>query len=289
MNSVKLNKKHLFSIFVVLVLLFALNINSFASNNLVSFYDYNFQAFYQTDNGAVNCTDSTTKVKSSNYTADNGRYYTEYVFTVGGLHDRSLATGADLNIYLDTEYEYNFQFYVSGASCPTDIGISLFFASTSGESSIITLYDSENLNSRTWHTVSSKFKTPNFSGTVSCAMLVQLRSNVNSAGVSGSVFRLSDMYISPIGPLYGEPVITPDTDDLEHSINNYDEIVNSLPEIDGNLLNDIMNFDFSSFTDGMFFVSNLFDRLMSLLGFNTVLVFSLTIGFVTYVIGRKVG
>ena len=287
MISVKLSNKHLLTALVSLVLVLSLNINVFASD-LISFYDYDFNAYYQTDSGSVNCTSTTAKSRPSS-TADNGRLYTQYVFTLGGLNDRIIMTGADLDLYTNTEYEFDFQFFVSGSSCPTDVLITLWVSSQNDEGTIITIYDADGLESKKWINCQGTFKTPDFSGNVQYAMLVQLRENENSNGTTGARFCISDMACNPVGPLYGEEIMTPDTDDLSGNIQNYDDLIDSLPTVDSAQINDLMNFDFGSFIDGMNFIRDMFDRTLMTFNFNSVLLFSLVFGLACLILGRKAG
>lgn len=85
------------------------------------------------------------------------------------------------------------------------------------------------------------------------------------------------------------PIVTPSLDEFNGMVDDYYNTMDSLPTVDNGELKDLMDFDFDSFTDGMEFVRKMFNDTMTIFGFNSVLVFALTIGLATYFIGRKVG
>lgn len=293
MNSVKLNKKHLFSILITLVLLFSLNLNTFASSGLYSFYDYDFVAYATLNGTATNVTTRVTK-RVANFTADNGRAVTRYTFdiTSATASYMSINTGVQMDLYTATEYEYNFQFRLSESEHTAYVNITLFIDDSADTGDIIVqLFNNSNVSANDWVTVSGKFKTPDIVGSAQYVVLVQIGDEDGGGShlIYSNLIDLSDFYINPVGPLYGKPIDTPDTDDLENTLDDYENVMNELPSIDGNELDSLMNFDFRSFTDGLVFVREMFNHTMSVFGFNAVLVFALTIGLATYIVGRKVG
>ena len=291
MNSVKLNKKHLFSIVLTLVLLFSFNLNTFASSGLYSFYDYDFVASATINGATSNVTDYVKKTRSTNY-ADNGRLYTSYSFNFSNAASyMSVNTGVQLDMYTVTEYNYDFQFKIISSSHSSTVNITLFVddSADSGDT-ILQLFNNKNLPGGQWVNISGKFKTPDIVGTAQYVILVQIGDNNGTyTSLLNNLFSISDISIAPVGPLYGKPIETPDTGDLENSLKDYEDVMSQLPEIDGEELDRLLNFDFSAFTDGMNFVRDMFNRTMSVFGFNAVLAFALAIGLATYIIGRKVG
>ena len=294
MNSVKLNKKHLFTFIVTLVLLFSLNLNTFAvTNHTVNFYPYDFIAYYNpSSGGATNCTDTT---KKSNMTSTiNGTQYhvTQYKFSsLYSLYRKSLISGADLQIYTDTDYKFDFYIRCGEVSgCNSSVLVTLVFANDSDAGAVVTIFEKDNFQSNSWLHCTGSFKTPDLSGSVSCAMVVQVAQEPNSNNLCGNIIQLSDMNLVLDDPLLnGTPIETPSTDDLDNALNDYEDVMSGLPSVDGEELDRLMNFDFDSFTAGMSFVRDMFDRTLSVFGFSTVLSFALAIGLATYIIGRRVG
>lgn len=295
MNSVKLNKKHLFSILLTLVLLFSLNLNIFATSGLVSFYDYSFVCnLMKTDNTFTNVTSSVTKKRSSD-NAPNGRAYTRFdynILTTANVKYTSLTTGADLDLYTDTEYEFDFQIKISDSSDTLGCNITLYVGDASNEvGEIITLYNepSGGLKGDTWHTVKGKFKVPNLSGSIKYAMVVILGDTEGSKTIYDNIFYITDMNINPISPLHGEPCTPADTDELVNSLREYENSINQLPSINAEDIDILFDFNFDSYTAGMNFVKDMFDNILRVIGFQGVLNFALIIGLATYILGRKVG
>lgn len=290
MSSVKLNKKHLFSFVVTLVLLFSLNLNVFAStSNTVCFADSDYLCTYYSATGAdVTCT-STTSVSTSTYVIDSVSYNTS-VFkfpSVSANLEKSIISNADLDIYTNTKYKYDF--YVKLGNSSGSIGqvnIFIFYYVDGAFNSSTSLYQAESVSTNSWTKVSGSFQTPDLTGNVTCAVMF-------SFGVyedSGRYFYLTDAVFTLDDPLLnGTPIGTPSTDDLNGAIEDYENVMNELPSIDGEELDRLLNFDFDSFTSGMSFVRDMFDRTMSVFGFTSVLSFALAIGLATYLIGRKVG
>lgn len=293
MNSVKLNKKHLFSILITFVLLFSLNLNTFASSGLYSFYDYDFVAYANINGNSTNVT-SHVKKNIPTFTADNGRSVTRYTFDMSTVTASymSINTGVQMDLYTVTEYEYNFQFRLSETDHSAYVNITLFIddSADTGDT-IVQLFNSSNVSANDWVTVSGKFKTPDIVGSAQYVVLVQIGDEDGGGShlVYSNIIDISDFYINPVGPLYGKPIETPDTEDLENTLDDYENVMNELPSIDGDELDRLLNFNFSSFTDSMEFVRAMFNHTMSVFGFNSVLAFALAIGLATYILGRKVG
>ncbi len=94
---------------------------------------------------------------------------------------------------------------------------------------------------------------------------------------------------NPVDDAFGS-VIYPSTSEQIDDLNNqYEDVMNELPSVSTDDVEGVLDYDFSEFNNGLNFVRELFERTMNTFNFNLVLAFALCIGFVTYVLGRKVG
>ncbi len=290
MNSVKLNKKHLFSFALTLVLLFSLNLNSFAAtSNIVCFAGSDYSCSYVTStDSSVTCT-SATSVSTGVQNVDGYDLNTS-VFrfpTVSTNLTKQIISKADLEIYTNTKYKYDFYIKLGNTSGSSGIvGIFIFYYVNGEHNSSTQLFLNDNVSTNLWTKVSGSFQTPDLSGNVSCVVMFSFSCSENS----GRYFYLTDATFTLDDPLLsGTPIETPSTDDLDNTLNDYENVMGELPSINGDELDNLLNFDFDSFTAGMSFVRDMFDRTMSVFGFTSVLSFALAIGLATYLIGRKVG
>ena len=292
----KLNKhKHLLFFPVLLLLLISLNLNVFASTSVtVHFYVCDYSAFYNpASGGSKDITSSTTRsvitaeIYKTEYTCTQYKFSTSYA----GFR-KGIICNPVLNLYTDTNYTYDMYVRVGDLSgCKCSFVIQLWFSNSDDELvDIIEICNKSNLNSNAWQRLQGSFKTPNLSGSVKCFMMFMATEDTNSTNLSGNFFTLSPMTIEIDDPfLTGTPIETPSDEDLNNALKDYDDVMSQLPSINGDELDNLMNFDFEQFTAGMSFVRDLFERTMSTFGFNAVLVFALTIGLATYIIGRRVG
>lgn len=286
----KLNKhKHLVTLFVSVLLLISLNLNTFAvETKLVDFNNCEYSSFYNPSSGGSNDITSTTTRKSEHITSQGlDLMGTTFTFPVTYKNLRKgVILNPELNLYTGNRYSFDMYIRVGSSSGSCSVLIQLWFANSNNEATeIFTIYDNENVSTAYYQKLSGEFTTPNDSGTTKCFMMFIIASNYST-----NTFTLSNMNIINIDPVStGKPIETPSDDDLKNAIDNYDDVMSQLPSINGDELDNIMNFDFSAFTDGMGFVRELFERVMSTFGFNSILVLALTIGLATYIIGRKVG
>lgn len=287
----KFNIKHLATPFVLLVLFIALNVNTFAvSSYTVNFYDSNYVCTAKINGNVVNVTNSCKLTEGKNPCPLNNRHYVVYSYSNSLSEQTSIATGADLGLYTNTQYKYDFavQFIGGVFAHKRNINVFITFANDSGDSDMIQLYSGDNV-SQEWINCSGTFVTPNLTGNVVCAMVIQL-SQIQTESTSSNNFicKLTDMSIIIDSPLYGESISTPDDSELKEVIGDYNDISDQLPKFDKNQLDRLLNFDFSGFTDGMQFVRDLFDRTTATFGITSVIIFALSIGLVTYILGRRV-
>ncbi len=288
-NLTEYGKKLLFS-FVTLLLLVSFNLNTFAAtSNTVNFSSAdNTCLYYLTSGSEVNCT-SATSVSTSAYEIEGSSYNTS-VFrfpSVSANLQKVIMSSADLNIYTNSKYNFDFYVKLGNTSGSTGIvNISIFYYVDGNFNSTTVLYSSENVTTNSWINVSGNFQTPDLTGNVTCAVLFTFSENEDNS----RYFYLTDATFTLDDPLLnGEPIGTPSTDDLNGTLDEYEDVMSGLPEVDSDKLDELMNFDFDSFTAGMSFTRDMFETVMTSFGFTSVLTFSLAIGLATYVIGRKVG
>lgn len=285
----KYGKKLLFP-FVTLLLLFSLNLNSFAAtSNTVLFVEAdNLCTYYTSSGNEVNCT-STTSIKAVNYSIEGSSYPgTTFTFPAAATNlQKVILSNADLDIYTNTKYKYDFYVKLGSTSGSTGVvSINIFYYVDGEFKQVTTLYQNENLSTNTWSRVSGSFQTPDLSGNVTCSVMFTFSAKESSGRylyLSDAVFTLDDPLIN------GDPIGTPSTDELNGTLDEYEDVMSGLPEVDSDKLDELMKFDFDSFTAGMSFCRDMFERLMATFGFSSVLTFALAIGLATYVIGRKVG
>lgn len=290
MNSVKLNKKHLFSFFITLVLLFSLNLNAFAVNsNVVHFGDYSFTAYYFPNDTMTDCTSKVTRGNSNQSINGVSIVCTSYLFSGTSSYDKLLNTGADLGLYTDTQYNFNFYTKVGLRSgYKYNFLIQLIVMNENEEGIYVTLYDGKDLDTNTWNKVEGSFKTPDISGNVTASLIIMLRTTETDS--TSNMMYLSDMTLTLDDPLInGKPITTPDTDDLNGTLSEYDNVVGSLPSIDKNETDKLFDFNVDSYTASLNFIKDMFDNILEVFGFASIVTFALCIGLATYIIGRKVG
>lgn len=282
-------KKLLFS-FVTLLLLFSLNLNSFAAtSNTVCFAQSDYLCTYVTStDSSITCT-STTSVSTGVQNVE-GQDLNTSLFrfpSVSANLTKQIVTNADLEIYTNTKYKYDFYVKLGNTSGSTGlVGIFIFYYVDGEHNSSTQLFFNDNVSTNSWTQVSGSFQTPDLTGNVTCAVMFSFSTAENS----GRYFYLTDATFTLDDPLLnGDPIGTPSTDDLNGTLDEYEDVMSGLPEVDSNKLDELMKFDFDSFTAGMSFCRDMFERVMATFGFSSVLTFALAIGLATYVIGRKVG
>lgn len=290
MNSVKLNKKHLFTFLVTLVLLFSLNLSVFATtSNVVKFSEAdNTITYYLSSGSEINCTSTTTVSNSVENVEGYDLNTSSFKFpSISANLQKVIISNADLDIYTNTKYKFDFYVKLGNTSGSTGtVGIFIFYYVDGEYNSSTQLFLNENVSTNLWTKVSGSFQTPDLTGNVSCSVMFSFSANEDS----GRYFYLTDATFTLDDPLLnGDPIGTPSTDDLNGTLDEYEDVMSGLPEVDSDKLDELMNFDFDSFTAGMSFTRDMFERVMSTFGFTSVLTFALAIGLATYVIGRKVG
>lgn len=293
MGKFKLNKKHLFYFPVMLLLLFSLNLNTFASTSTsIHFADTELLCSYGED--SIDCT-SSVQVSSSTVTLNGITYNcSNFLFPSVSIGKVKVITcGSDLNLYTNTNYTFDFNCrsgYASSSGSSTCSFMGYLYYYVNGDFHSMDNFFAVEEKTGTWTNVSGSFKTPNLFGNVSCALLLVSNSLDTKFAASTCRFDFTDIVFSIDDPLItGTPINTPSTEELENTLQEYEDVMSQLPTVDEQELADLMEFDFDSFTDGMSFVREMFERTMNTFGFNAVLVFALTVGLATYIIGRKVG
>lgn len=293
MGKFKLNKKHLFYFPTILVLLFSLNLNTFAATSYsVSLADSDYVCSYGEDDALVDCT-SSTEVAVSTLNVDGVPYSSSvFVYPTSSItHKKLLISSAPLGLYTDTMYKFFCIFRLGvNTSYTASCSIQINYYVDGEFKSYTTLHSRDDMKTGTWYYIDKALKTPDYSGNVSCSVLIGFSSSDTSFSAGSGRFTITDLTFTVDDPLInGTPITTPSTEELENTLNEYEEVMGALPQVDENELADLMEFDFDSFSDGMSFVREMFERTMNTFGFNAVLVFALTVGLATYIIGRKVG
>lgn len=286
----KLNKhKHLVTLFVSVLLLISLNLNSFAvETKYIDFNNCDYSAFYNPTSGGSKDITSTTVRKSEHITSQGldlmGSTFT-FPVTYKNLR-KGIVLNPILNLYTGNRYNFDMYLCVGSSAGTCSVLIQLWFSNSNDEVvNAVTIYDNENVSTAFFQKISGEFTTPDTSGATKCFMMFIIASEYST-----NSFTLSNMNIKNVDPIAtGKPIVTPSEDDLKNAIDNYDSIIDSFPKIDGEELDNSFNFDFQPFVGGMQAVRTLFNRVMSVLGFNAVLLFSLSIGLATFIIGRKLG
>lgn len=282
MNKLIEYGKKLLTPFIVIILLIALNINTFAASMHSYTIDFSKQNFLAYNNGSV--IDGVTVKGFDN--PDYG-HTTRYTFPRGITSSKMIVSGSpDLQLYLETQYSYEFYTYA-----PADYTLNLHFAFSNDENEIVkgvTLVD-DNFSGDMWTKHSGTFYIDNIEDVTKYAFVFTILSSGTSGTESlvGFMFSVGDLHVDAVGPLYGGIVEPDNLDDLDGSFDRFDELVNSLPQIDRGQIDEIMNFDFNSFTAGMQFIRDFFDDTMARFNFSSVLAFSLTMGIACLLLGRK--
>lgn len=287
----KLNKhKHLATFFVSVLLLISLNLNAFCAETKVVLFDKcDYSAFYNPSSGGSTDITQTTTRKYEHITSQGLDFMaTTYTFPSAYKNLRKgIICNPTLNLYTNTRYKFDFYLKVgTTASNKCSVLIQLWFGDENDNVvDTITIYDNKQVSTLSFHRITNEFTTPHIAGSPKCFMvfIVTSENSTNS-------FTVGNMSIENIDPLTkGKPIETPSDDELKNAIDNYDSIIDSFPKIDGEELDNSFNFDFQPFVGGMQAVRTLFNRVMSVFGFNAVLLFALSIGLATFIIGRKLG
>lgn len=290
MNSVKLNKKHLFSFFITLVLLFSLNLSAFASNsNVVKFSEADNTFLYYLSSGSeINCTSTTTVTTGVENVEGYDLNTSSFRFpSVSANLQKVIMSSADLDIYTNTKYKFDFYVKLGNTSGSTGtVGIFIFYYINGEYNSSTQLFFNENVSTNLWTKVSGSFQTPDLTGNVTCSVMFTFSANEDS----GRYFYLTDATFTLDDPLVnGKPITTPNTDDLNGTLSEYDNVVGSLPSIDKNETDKLFDFNVDSYTASLNFIKDMFDNILEVFGFASIVTFALCIGLATYIIGRKVG
>ena len=284
------NKKHLLTALVSLVLILSLNINAFASSSYsIDLSDCRHYCSYVNASGDnVDISNNIAK-SESNITLDNvNQHYTKFTFNaLYSAFTKSVGLYPDLQLHTKTDYKYSYYVrFGETSNCECVVIGFITFSNGNETKSIFICPEDKIFASNTWHKFEGSFTTPDMSGNV-VASLTFVLTQTNDSGLVGNTFSITDVSFTVDSPLYGETIGTPDTDNFNDNLQNYDDLIGSLPKVDGGQINDLMNFDFGSFIDGMNFVRDMFDRTLMAFNFNSVLLFSLVFGLACLILGRK--
>lgn len=280
MNSVKLNKKHLFSILITVVLLVSLNFNVFAETVNQALFSYKLSEFTQysvSEDLTLNVTDTTI----------NEIEYTKFSFKSSSGNPVVVVYKMTTDFYKSNTYTLTFNAYKQSTPSVPVYG-SLYFVKDleSSESYVLTNFTFETV--ATEYNINFSVPDSLYEGSTDLYLIFVMSYNTSMVSVLKNCY-VSPLTFSNVDPMYGEPIETPPTDELEDSLQNYDDLVDSLPTVNPAELQDLLNFDYGSFVDGMNFVRSMFDKTLTALNFNSVLMFSLIFGLACLILGRKAG
>lgn len=294
MNSVKLNRKYLFTFFIVLVLLFSFNLNTFASNyNFnISFAEQDFNCLLTepfTNEIIDDITDEiqvTPNINWLGYTCTrfaspakyNLDYWKTYVFFI-----------EDFKLFPD------YQYIVRGGFCSSFdlaadiemVSISvLFFENAELVASAVLFEGALEVPTNEWRFLDLSMSVPDVSGVFDAKFYIQYRTGNGSSSGTQKIF-LTDFEFMLDDP-YSGAVNTPDSG-LGNASDDLESAMGELPTLNQDEYNGLFEFDFSSFNNSLSFIRTNFDKIMDISGMGTILTFTLAMGFAIYIIGKKVG
>lgn len=290
MNSVKLNKRHLLTFSLVIVLLFSLNLNVFAStwSPVVDFSEQSYKATVADGDGnRVDFTNSVVRLKSGEYTGF-------YFVTKADYRswNKILYTGADLPLTPGNAYNYSLSFYTSDDS-PYSISICAIVRNIdTDDTTQFYLLDETYVDGKEVQSFNGRinFSTDYSAYEITFVIVVVQNGNIDLS--KNFVLYLSDMVFEWDSPLAGSHYDGNEIPSGNIDLDEYEKIENELPTIDSNDISDIADLidnEISGYRKGMEFFRYLWERTMEVFNFNSILVISLGLGLALYIIGRKVG
>jgi len=291
-NSVKLNKKHLFSFLLTLVLLIAFNVNVFAGSSYsADLYNCNHYCTYtKADSSLVDVSSQVTKTRLKANIDSSQHDYVKFSFpSIFSVFPKSVTLNPDLNLYTKTDYKYSYYVrFGDTADCECTV-IAFITFSNGSESQTISISTNDLLTSNTWVKCEGSFTTPDMSGNVNAKLTFVLGQN-NDGSVVGNNFYCTFIDFFVDDPLLnGTPITPADTSGLTAIMGDYDNTIDKLPSIKDYDTDSLFDANFDSYTSAMNFIKQLFENFIDFSGMGAVLTFALAIGLATYVIGRKVG
>lgn len=296
MNFLKKNNKKLLFAFLCVFLLISFNVNTFAASlhQVCNLDEGSYKAYVREldSSGNVLSSSDVTSSTGRGRATVNGRSCTAFRYDKAyKAYQKHLECGVDMALYPGYQYNYSGAFSTNyNLKSQSQFSISVFFIMTDGTNDFsVTLYQGSFNNSdgsaASWTDFSGNFIIPNnFSGNLQGALLIM----VNALG-SDSAWVAHDLYFTDFSfdvdhPLYSSQDPEPDP---SNPFDDFDSSSSDLPDSSDVDLEDLMTFDFSDFTEGFSAVNKIFDRVTDALAIKPVILFCLTLGLATYIIGRK--
>lgn len=292
MKFLKSKYKHLLSFLITVLILISFNLNVFSASSFTCDLNTGTYKAYKTDVTSEN-NNVTNQVGRGRLTAgpsDDKRSCTAFAFP-GSLasYRKILLISSDVPLYPGYEYIVSGSVYVSSsASTTVDVSfISSISPNNNDEGLFLTVFNGS-VNNSNWVDFEYKLVLPD---TVQSDYdsYISIILSQNPTVLVTTYFYFTDIKFQINDPLYGEHYSEPDLSEAEEHLSEYDDVMNELPTLDQSQIDDLMDFDFSGFTDSLSFIRTKFEEFTSLSQIGSVLAFSLIIGLSTYIIGRKLG
>lgn len=285
MNSVKLNRKHLFTFVLSIVLLFSFNFNTFAETS--STYDFSTAliAGCEVTNGTdiVNVTDLVKLERTTHQGYSCTRLELPYEYRSYTV--RLLLYVDNLKLYQDYEYDFTFGFKDNFGRC--EFGAGLVFVTPMGD--IISSSDlvSGNITGSNFNHFNASFVVPKINQSYRCMVEFVFNAKSGSGSSIARALYFEDLKVTIADPYQGA-VNTPDTG-LGNAGDELENAMGELPTLNQEDYDKLFDIDFSTFSNSLNFIRTQFDKIMDVSGMGVVLTFTLAIGFAIYIIGKKVG
>lgn len=292
MKFFKSKYKHLLSFLITVLILIAFNLNVFAASSFTCDLNTGTYKAYKTDVTSENnnVTNQVGRGRISAGPSDDKRSCTAFAFPSSlASYRKILLISSDVPLYPGYEYIVSGSVYVSSsASTTVDVSfISSISPNNNDEGLFLTLYNGSVNNSK-WvdfrynlvlpDTVQSDYNS-----------YISIILSQNPTVLITTYFYFTDIKFEINDPLYGDHYSEPDLSEAEEQLSEYDDVMNELPTIDQSQIDDLMDFDFSGFSNSLSFIRSTFDELTSISQISAVLIFALTIGLATYILGRRLG
>lgn len=298
-KSLKRYSKHLFILLTSFILIFSFQFNTFAvsTSSTLRFYDTSFKAYANgLSSDKIDVTNKVTKSYS------NSGKYTSFSFPkyddVGAVGlALKLDSGFNVDLYPGESYSFNFR-YAQRLNSLNWFKLSVYYYTGNNPNSssdwvegenlfIYTLYEQFDNTFTTWKNVNGTFTVPTFNSSFYSSFVLEYINNDVAGSSLNQILYLGDFSYSLSSPLYGEHYNPPDTN-ISSNIDDYNDIVSSLPTVDSDNLSDLMSsFDISDFSKAFDCFNTVFDNFISSLNLTHVLLFTLTFGLGIYVLGRR--
>ncbi len=285
MNSVKLNRKHLFTFVLSIVLLFSFNLNTFAATSATYDFSTAIIASCLVKNG-TETVDVTDLVKLERTTHQG------YPCTRLELPYEYRSYSVFLNLYVDNlklyqDYEYDFTFGFKDNFGRCSFSTVLAFATPTGDAISSSDLVSGDIKGSYFNHYSASFVVPEINQSYRSMLMFVFDAKSGSGSSIARALYFEDLKVTIADPYQGA-VNTPDTG-LGNASDELENAMGELPTLNQDEYDKLFDIDLSTFNNSLNFIRTQFDRIMDVSGMGTILTFTLAIGFAIYIIGKKVG